>query len=86
MEKELTPFKPIAIEDRELINGFTHRFNTMGCEYSFANLFCWREIYDLSWTLYRERLLIHDGVEGYTLMPLGPRLLPRRVGTWTDRC
>ncbi len=70
--QRLPLFKPVELDDRETIAGFTHAFSPMSCEYSFANLFAWRNIYDTSWTIHHDRLVIHDGVEGYTLMPIGP--------------
>ncbi|MCP4120062.1 MAG: DUF2156 domain-containing protein [Desulfobacteraceae bacterium] len=79
MQTAIAPFRPIQLKDREFITGFTHRFNPMSCEYSFTNLFCWRNLYRLSWTLHQDRLLIHDGVEGYTLMPLGPKPSPSEL-------
>lgn len=72
MEKNMIQFGTIELKDRIFINDFTHNFNPMSCEYSFTNLFCWRNIYGLSWTIHKKRLLIHDRVDGYTLMPLGP--------------
>jgi len=72
MEKNMIQFQTIELKDRIIINDFTHNFNPMSCEYSFTNLFCWQEIYGLSWTIHKNRLLIHDRVDGYTLMPLGP--------------
>jgi hypothetical protein len=79
MQTTIAPFKPVELKDREFFNDFNHRFTPMSCEYSFANLFCWRKLYRLSWTLHQDRLLIHDGVEGYTLMPLGPQPSPREL-------
>ncbi|MBI9092149.1 MAG: DUF2156 domain-containing protein [Desulfobacterium sp.] len=79
MQTTLPPFKPIELTDKALITDFNHRFTPVSCEYSFANLFCWRNIYRLSWTLHQDRLLIHDGVEGYTLMPLGPTPTPSEL-------
>ena len=72
MEKNMIQFGTIELKDRIFINDFTHNFNPMSCEYSFTNLFCWKELYGLSWTIHKKRLLIHDRVDGYTLMPLGP--------------
>jgi hypothetical protein len=76
---ELPEFKPVELKDKSLIKGFNHKFSPMSCEYSFANLFAWRDIYDISWTLFQERLILHDGVEGYTLMPLGPAMEPTEL-------
>lgn len=75
-KQPLPPFKPVELQDRATITGYTHAFGPMSCEYSFANLFAWRNIYDISWTLVGERLVVHDGVEGYTLMPIGPSMAP----------
>ena len=69
-------FKSVELKDKNTFDRFSHAFSPMSCEYSFANLFAWRNIYKNSWTLFQDRLLIHDGVEGYTLMPLGPAMEP----------
>lgn len=75
----LPEFKPVQLKDKNLIEGFTNKFNPMSCEYSFTNLFAWRNIYEISWTLFQERLVINDGVEGYTHMPLGPSMEPTEL-------
>ncbi|MDY0221462.1 MAG: phosphatidylglycerol lysyltransferase domain-containing protein [Desulfobacterium sp.] len=74
--RPLPEFKPVELKDKSTFDSFTFAWNPMSCEYSFANLFVWRNIYNNSWTLFQERLVIHDGVEGYTLMPLGPAMEP----------
>ncbi|ACN13738.1 conserved hypothetical protein [Desulforapulum autotrophicum HRM2] len=78
-EQPLPSFKSVELQDRNTITSYTHAFGPMSCEYSFANLFAWRNIYDISWTLVHERLVIHDGVEGYTLMPIGPSMAPTEL-------
>ena len=40
------PFKPIEIEDRDIITSFTIPSNYKNCDYSFANICSWRFLYD----------------------------------------
>ena len=40
------PFKPITIEDKELITSFIYPHNYRNCDYSFANICSWRFLYD----------------------------------------
>ena len=68
---EFPEFKPIRLEDKELINHYTAKYKPVSCEYSFANLFCWGELYDFSWSIYNGRLVIYSGVDKQILMPLG---------------
>ena len=71
---EFPEFKPIGLENRELINHYTINYKPVSCEYSFANLFCWGELYDFAWSIYNGRLVISSGVDKQILMPLGREL------------
>ncbi len=71
---EFPEFKPIGLEDRELINHYTAKYKPVSCEYSFANLFCWGELYNFAWSIYAGRLVIYSGVDKQILMPLGREL------------
>jgi hypothetical protein len=69
-------FRPVSVEDREIITGFADQFGVLGCEYSFANLCAWNHIYRFSWCVHRERLLILDNGSDYLLHPVGEPLEP----------
>jgi len=64
-------FKRFDLKDRELIQQFVDTFNPISCEYNFSNLFCWQNPSKLSFSLYKNRLLIYDDIDKIMLMPLG---------------
>ena len=72
-------FNEFSLKDIKLIKSYVDAFNPLSCEYNFSNLFTWQEAYRLSWTLYRERLLIYDGLSQYAFMPIGKALLPEEM-------
>ena len=52
------PFKPITIEDKELITSFIYPHNYRNCDYSFANICSWRFLYDTEFAVVDGFLLI----------------------------
>ncbi|MCK5541797.1 MAG: DUF2156 domain-containing protein [Desulfobacterales bacterium] len=70
---EFPEFNRFDIKDKKLIRQFADRFNPLSCEYNFSNLFCWQDSGKLSFTLYKGRLLIYDGIEQSMFMPLGEK-------------
>ncbi|MFI3247675.1 MAG: GNAT family N-acetyltransferase [Rikenellaceae bacterium] len=68
-------FKPITIEDKELIESYTLRSTIRNCDLSFANMYCWQPTYHSSWAIVDGYLVIRfliDGGEklGY-MQPIG---------------
>ncbi len=66
-------FKPINIEDKELITSFTLRSNNQNCDFSFANMCSWRFLYDSEFTIVGDMLLIRFYIDGRVvyMMPVG---------------
>jgi len=64
------------LEDQSLIRSYIDRFHPESCEFNFSNLFCWQEIYDYSWFIFKGRLVIYEGVNKCGFMPLGEAFLP----------
>lgn len=64
-------FKEVEPEDRDMIQAYTSRHMPVSCEYSFANLFCWGSLYDYRWSVFKDMLIIYNGVEKGIFMPLG---------------
>lgn len=64
-------FNQFALTDQEFIQTYIDTFKPFSCEYHFANLYAWQEAYKLSWTVYKERLLIYDAISQCAFMPLG---------------
>lgn len=57
------PFKPITIEDKELITSFIYPHNYRNCDYSFANICSWRFLYDTEFAVVDGFLLIRFWIE-----------------------
>jgi hypothetical protein len=64
-------FKPIDLEDRDIIAPFAHDCGLTSCEYSFANLYSWKDVHLRLWSLYEDRLLILDNCTGELFLPAG---------------
>lgn len=69
-------FQRFSLKDQALLNRFVEEFSPQSCEYNFANLFAWQDVYDIRWTLYQGRLLIYDGLSRTAYLPLGNDLFP----------
>ncbi len=64
-------FKCIEIEDREIISRYAREYGLTSCEYSFANLYSWKDVHQRSWSLHRDRLLILDITNDNLFLPAG---------------
>jgi hypothetical protein len=72
-------FQRFRLKDQALVNRFVEDFSPQSCEYNFVNLFAWQDIYHTTWTLYKGRMLIYDGLSQTAYMPLGADLLPEEL-------
>lgn len=70
-ELDLNLFSDIRLSDREILDKILISSNKMLCNYNFSNLYIWGEIYKTKWKLYRERLLLYDGLDDFLSMPVG---------------
>lgn len=52
------PFKPIRLEDKEIITSFTFPSDYRNCDFSFANMCSWRFLYDSEFAIVDGYLLI----------------------------
>ncbi len=77
------PFKPIRIEDKELITSFTFPSNFKNCDYSFSNICSWRFLYDSEYAVVDGNLLIRFRIENKTrvvyMAPIGTGDLRRSI-------
>jgi uncharacterized protein len=76
---DLIEFKPITLQDRQLIISYVERFKPLSCEYNFANLFAWKKTHDFSYAHYQGRLLIYDKPNKCFFMPLGKNMSPEEL-------
>lgn len=56
-------FKPITIEDKEIITSFTLPDNFLNCDYAFANMCSWRFLYDSEYAVEDGFLFVRFYVE-----------------------
>ncbi len=81
-------FKPLALEDRDIIHNLLWNYQPETSELTFTNLFMWRSHYGYQWCLDRDRLLVVSlaaGRPAWALPPVGaaPRAdLCRQVLEW----
>ena len=68
-------FKPLALEDREVIRNLLWDYQPETSELTFTNLFMWQSHYGYQWSLDRGRFLVVSTVAGnqaWALPPVGP--------------
>ena len=67
-------FKPLGLEDRDILQRILWGYQPETSELTFTNLFIWREFYQFSWCLERDWLLIISDSPGgsWALPPIGP--------------
>ena len=76
----LKDFSPITLADRKIILPLLLESDVFFCDYSFANLFMWGDIYSTSWFFHDERLWLYNGYDDLMLMPIGKVLsLPELI-------
>ncbi|MFZ5448962.1 MAG: DUF2156 domain-containing protein [Thermodesulfobacteriota bacterium] len=69
-------FKPIALEDRKVIQNLLWHYQPETSELTFTNLFMWRPHYGYQWCLDRDRLLVVSTAADrplWALPPIGPQ-------------
>jgi hypothetical protein len=67
-------FKPVAIEDRPFFVPILREYQPETSEWTFTNLFIWREHYDFQWSMYQDWLIVISAQNGsaFALQPMGP--------------
>lgn len=60
---DLIPFKPITLEDKEVITSYTLQSSYMNCDFSFANMCSWRFLYKSEYAIIDDFLLIRFWLE-----------------------
>jgi uncharacterized protein len=68
-------FKPLALEDREIIRNLLWAYQPETSELTFTNLFMWQTHYGYQWSLDRDRLLVVSIAadnQAWALPPVGP--------------
>jgi hypothetical protein len=68
-------FKPVELEDRDVIHEFIRAYRAETSEWTYTNLFMWRHHYGYRWAVHGDWLLVvscANGTEPYALSPIGP--------------
>lgn len=69
-------FHPLRIEDRATIERYTLPSDSRNCDLTFANMFCWQEVYRSAWALVDDFLIIRFHIDGGPnigyMQPVGP--------------
>ena len=71
LEVKLENFSPISLADKKIIQPLLLANDVFFCDYSFANLYMWGDIFKTSWFFHDERLWIYNGYDDLMLMPVG---------------
>jgi uncharacterized protein len=72
---EFPRFRPLELNDKAIIQPYLAAYRPQTSEWTFTNLFMWRQHYHFQWTLYRDWLLVicrPNGTACYGLAPVGP--------------
>jgi len=75
MKPEFPEFKPITLDDRDVIHRILWQYQPDTSELTFTNLFIWRAHYGFLWSTYHDWLLIVGANSGngvQALPPIGP--------------
>lgn len=59
----MVSFKPITIEDKDIITAYTQNSNYRNCDFSFVNMCSWRFLYDSEYAVNDGFLLIRFRIE-----------------------
>jgi hypothetical protein len=73
-EVKLEKFAPVTLADIDVIRPILLAEDVCFCEYNFANLFMWGDIYSTRWLLLEDRLWLYNGHDDLMLMPVGRAL------------
>ena len=74
IELSLEMFSPVTLAAKKIILPQLQANDVFFCDYSFANLFMWGDIFKTSWFCHDERLWIYNGYDDLMLMPVGKAL------------
>ena len=75
-------FKPVTIDNKELIQKFFDKVNFRNCDFSFSNIFCWRNSYNTTFAIEDDFLFFHFDMRGHLgyLFPVGEGDLKKAIG------
>lgn len=67
-------FKPLTLEDRDVLHPRLWDYQPEISELTFVNLYIWREHYDFIWSIHEDCLVVVANWDGgpFALLPVGP--------------
>jgi uncharacterized protein len=72
---EFPRFRPLELNDKPVIQPYLAAYRPQTSEWTFTNLFMWRQHYRFQWSIHRDWLLVvcrANGGGGYGMGPVGP--------------
>jgi hypothetical protein len=72
---QIPGFQPITLEDKQIFNSFFKSFPPLISEYTFTNLYMWRNYYQFTWQRSQDHLLLiaqKDPKKFIFFPPIGP--------------
>jgi hypothetical protein len=74
IELDLEMFSPVTLADKKIILPLLQANDVFFCDFSFANLFMWGDIFKTRWLFQEDRLWIYNGYDDMMLLPVGKAL------------
>ncbi len=84
LKVNMEKFSPVTLADKKIIRPLLLANDVFFCDYNFANLFMWGDIFKTRWLFHDERLWIYNGFDDLMLMPLGKALTLPELVTVSD--
>jgi uncharacterized protein len=75
LKVKLEDFSAVSLADKKIILPLLLDNDVFFCDYSFANLFMWGDIFKTRWIFQEDRLWIYNGYDDLMLMPVGKALV-----------
>lgn len=69
MQPKFPEFKPVELQDCYFIQEILHNYQPQTSEWTFTNLFIWRNHYQFQWTTYQSNLIVLCANKGFYFLP-----------------
>ena len=69
MQPKFPEFKPVELQDCYFIQEILHNYQPQTSEWTFTNLFIWRNHYQFQWTTYQNNLIVLCANKGFYFLP-----------------
>jgi len=80
-------FKPILLEDKELMDSYIKKQSSRNCSISFANIYLWQKHYKVGYTIVEDMLVFKsDGEEPFFSYPIGGSDVKKAMDAIMEYC